>query len=65
MDDLDTAIVLIPLLAVLAPVAARAMGAWIRVPVVVHAHDPRSGESVQMLANACERDAERGRELVR
>lgn len=35
MDDLDTAIVLIPLLAVLAPVAARAMGAWIRVPVVV------------------------------
>ena len=35
MDDLDTAIVLIPLLAVLAPVAARAVGTWIRVPVVV------------------------------
>lgn len=35
MDDLDTAIVLIPLLAVLAPVAARAAGTWIRVPVVV------------------------------
>lgn len=35
MDDLDTAIVLIPLLAVLAPLAARAVGPWLRVPVVV------------------------------
>ena len=35
MDDLDTAIVLIPLLAVIAPLAARAIGPWLRVPVVV------------------------------
>lgn len=35
MDDLDTAVVLIPLLAVLAPLAARAIGPWLRVPVVV------------------------------
>ncbi|MFT3798081.1 cation:proton antiporter [Microbacterium sp.] len=33
--SLDTAIVLIPLLAVLAPLAARAIGPWLRVPVVV------------------------------
>ena len=35
MDDLDSAIVLIPLLAVLAPLAARAIGPWLRIPVVV------------------------------
>ncbi|GAA1644244.1 cation:proton antiporter [Microbacterium flavum] len=35
MDDLDSAIVLIPLLAVLAPLAARAIGPWLRVPIVV------------------------------
>lgn len=35
MNDFDTAIVLIPLLAVLAPIAARAVGPWLRVPVVV------------------------------
>lgn len=35
MEHLDTAIVLIPLLAVIAPLAARAIGPWLRVPVVV------------------------------
>lgn len=35
MTDFDTAVVLIPLLAVLAPLAARAVGPWLRVPVVV------------------------------
>ncbi|MGB4777970.1 cation:proton antiporter [Microbacterium sp.] len=35
MGDLDAAIVLIPLLAVLAPLAARAVGRWVRVPIVV------------------------------
>lgn len=35
MDDFDTAIVLIPLLAVLAPLVARAIGPWLRVPIVV------------------------------
>lgn len=35
MDDLDTAVVLIPLLAVLAPLLARAIGPVLRVPVVV------------------------------
>lgn len=35
MNELDIAIVVIPLLAVLAPLAARAIGPWLRVPVVV------------------------------
>lgn len=35
MDDFDTAVVLIPLLAVLAPLAARAIGPWLRIPIVV------------------------------
>ncbi|WP_448389438.1 cation:proton antiporter domain-containing protein [Microbacterium aurum] len=35
MEHLDTAIVLIPLLAVMAPLAARAIGPRLRVPVVV------------------------------
>jgi len=35
VEHLDTAIVLIPLLAVIAPLAARAIGPWLRVPVVV------------------------------
>ena len=35
MEHLDTAIVLIPLIAVIAPLAARAIGPWLRVPVVV------------------------------
>lgn len=35
VDDLDIAIVLIPALAVIAPLAARAIGPWVRVPVVV------------------------------
>ncbi|APZ35346.1 hypothetical protein BOH66_14645 [Microbacterium aurum] len=35
MEHLDTAIVLIPLLAVIAPLAARAIGPRLRVPVVV------------------------------
>lgn len=35
MEHLDTAIVLIPLIAVIAPLAARAIGLWLRVPVVV------------------------------
>lgn len=35
MDDFDTAIVLIPLLAVLVPLVARAIGPWLRVPIVV------------------------------
>ncbi len=35
MDSLDSAVVLIPLLAVLAPLAARAIGPWLRVPIVV------------------------------
>lgn len=35
MDDFEHTIALIPLLAVLAPLAARAVGPWLRVPVVV------------------------------
>jgi Kef-type K+ transport system membrane component KefB len=35
VDDIDSAVLLIPLMAVLAPLAARAVGPWLRVPVVV------------------------------
>ncbi|MCP2637965.1 cation:proton antiporter [Microbacterium sp. HD4P20] len=35
MDDLEPTLLVIPLLAVLAPLAARGLGRWVRVPVVV------------------------------
>lgn len=35
MDDLEPTLLLVPLLAVLAPLAARALGPWLRIPVLV------------------------------
>ncbi|GAA2997465.1 cation:proton antiporter [Microbacterium aurantiacum] len=35
MDDLEPTLLLIPLVAVLAPLAARGLGRWVRIPIVV------------------------------